>query len=83
MSAGATMIRPAYSKIASAPAKLAEYLGCGVPYLGNRDVGDVELILERNGCGVEAVRCPEAALTNFSHTEGAERYRSVYRSLAR
>ena len=33
MSAGMALIKPAYSKIASAPTKLAEYLGCGVPCL--------------------------------------------------
>jgi glycosyltransferase involved in cell wall biosynthesis len=31
MHVGAAIIRPSYSKIASAPTKLAEYLGCGVP----------------------------------------------------
>jgi glycosyltransferase involved in cell wall biosynthesis len=52
MSAGAAIIRPVYSKIASAPTKLAEYLGCGVPCLGNTGVGDMELILENQGAGV-------------------------------
>ena len=42
MSAGMALIKPAYSKIASAPTKLGEYLGCGVPCLGNAGVGDVE-----------------------------------------
>ncbi len=52
MSAGAAIIRPVYSKIASAPTKLAEYLGCGVPCLGNIGVGDMETILEGEGAGV-------------------------------
>lgn len=46
MTAGMALIKPAYSKIASAPTKLAEYLGCGVPCLGNAGVGDMESILE-------------------------------------
>jgi glycosyltransferase involved in cell wall biosynthesis len=52
MHAGAAIIKPCYSKIASAPTKLAEYLGCGVPCVGNRGVGDVEEILEGNHVGV-------------------------------
>ncbi len=52
MDAGAAIIRPVPSKIASAPTKLAEYLGCGVPCLGNVGVGDMEFILEREGGGV-------------------------------
>jgi glycosyltransferase involved in cell wall biosynthesis len=52
MSAGMALIRPSYSKIASAPTKLAEYLGCGVPCLGNAGVGDMADILEGKGVGV-------------------------------
>lgn len=71
MSAGAAIIRPVFSKIASAPTKLAEYLGCGVPCLGNVGVGDMELMLEGEGGGV--------ALRDFSE---AERVRAVDRLLA-
>lgn len=52
MSAGMAIIKPAYSKIASAPTKLAEYLGCGIPCLGNAGVGDVEEVLEGRNVGV-------------------------------
>lgn len=52
MSAGMALIKPAYSKIASAPTKLAEYLGCGVPCLGNAGVGDMAEILEGEGVGI-------------------------------
>jgi glycosyltransferase involved in cell wall biosynthesis len=52
MSAAMALIRPSYSKIASAPTKLAEYLGCGVPCLGNAGVGDMESILEGRHVGV-------------------------------
>ena len=61
MTVGAAVIKPAYSKIASAPTKLAEYLGCGVPCLGNVNVGDMEKILEGERVGV--------ALTGFSEGE--------------
>jgi glycosyltransferase involved in cell wall biosynthesis len=52
MSAGMAIIKPAYSKIASTPTKLAEYLGCGVPCLGNTGVGDMEAVLEDRRVGV-------------------------------
>jgi glycosyltransferase involved in cell wall biosynthesis len=61
MSAAMALIKPAYSKIASAPTKLAEYLGCGVPCLGNAKVGDMEDVLEGRGVGV--------ALRGFSDNE--------------
>ena len=71
MSAGAAIIRPVFSKVASAPTKLAEYLGCGVPCLGNAGVGDMEAILEGEGAGV--------ALREFTPDE---RERAVDRLLA-
>jgi len=52
MSAGAAIIDPAFSKQASAPTKLAEYLGSGVPCLGNAGVGDMAHYLEGLGTGV-------------------------------
>ncbi|HEU5286299.1 MAG TPA: glycosyltransferase, partial [Sphingomicrobium sp.] len=56
MSAGAALVKPAYSKIASAPTKLAEYLACGIPVLGNTGVGDVEILEERKvGVAVESL----------------------------
>jgi len=58
MTAGMALIKPVYSKIASAPTKLAEYLGCGVPVLGNAGVGDMAEILEGRRVGV--------ALTDFA-----------------
>ena len=52
MSAGVTLAKPVYSSQARAPTKLAEYLGCGVPCLGNAGVGDVKEILEGERVGV-------------------------------
>jgi glycosyltransferase involved in cell wall biosynthesis len=52
MHLGAALIRPSYSKIASAPTKMAEYLGCGVPCVGNAGVGDVAQILRGRNVGV-------------------------------
>jgi len=56
MHAGIFFIKPAYSKQASAPTKLAEFLGCGIPCLGNAGVGDMAEILQENGAGVAIVR---------------------------
>lgn len=64
MSAGMALIKPAFSKVASAPTKLAEYLGCGVPALGNAGVGDMVDILEGRRVGV--------ALKGFATTELAD-----------
>lgn len=60
MHAGMAIIKPVYSKTASAPTKIGEYLGCGVPVLGNAGVGDVEAILEGGRVGV-ALKSFEAA----------------------
>ncbi|MBV0913474.1 glycosyltransferase [Anianabacter salinae] len=62
MHVAAALIRPCFSKIASAPTKLAEYLGCGVPCLGNVGVGDMEEILEGRGVGVAVTKTDEAAI---------------------
>lgn len=51
MHAASALIKPSFSKIASAPTKLAEYLGCSVPCIGNYNVGDMEKILEENKIG--------------------------------
>ena len=53
MHAASALIKPCFSKIASAPTKLAEYLGCGVPCVG-KFMGkfDFENILETNKVGI-------------------------------
>ncbi|MDT9599692.1 glycosyltransferase [Sphingosinicella rhizophila] len=52
ISAGAAVRRQAYSQIACAPTKLAEYLGCGIPCLANEGIGDVKAILEEAKVGI-------------------------------
>ena len=52
MDAGLALIRPFFSKIASAPTKLAEYLGCGVPVIGNAGCGDMVQIIKKDSVGV-------------------------------
>lgn len=52
MDAGVFFIKPVFSKQASAPTKLAEFLGCGIPCLGNAGVGDMAEVLEGEQVGV-------------------------------
>ena len=52
MDAGIFFIMPVFSKRASAPTKLGEFLGCGVPCLGNAGVGDMTQVLEGEKVGV-------------------------------
>jgi glycosyltransferase involved in cell wall biosynthesis len=59
MSVGVAMIKPLFSKIASAPTKVGEYLACGVPCLANEGVGDTAAILEDEGVGVALKRFDE------------------------
>ena len=86
MSAGAAIIKPVFSKIASAPTKLAEYLGCGVPCLGNVGVGDMEKILESEGAGVAlrefTAAAREAAVSRLLRLVDEPSTRSKCRSIA-
>ena len=52
MDAGIFFIKPVFSKQASAPTKLAEFLGCGIPCLSNAGVGDMAEVLEGDQVGV-------------------------------
>jgi len=62
MDAGIFFIKPVYSKTASAPTKLGEFLGCGVPCLGNTGVGDMATILESEQVGVALNSFDEPAM---------------------
>ncbi len=64
MDAGIFFIKPAYSKQASAPTKLAEFLGCGVPCLSNSGVGDMAEVLESEGVGISISNFQEDTLEN-------------------
>lgn len=62
MDATAFFIRPSFSKQASAPTKLAEFLGCGVPCLANAGVGDMAGILRAEGVGIAVEGFDELSL---------------------
>ena len=52
MDAGIFFIKQLFSKLASAPTKLGEFLGCGIPCLTNNKIGDMQSIIEDEGVGV-------------------------------
>jgi len=52
MDASIFFIKPIFSKQASAPTKLAEFLGCGIPCLSNARVGDMAEVLKGDNVGV-------------------------------
>jgi glycosyltransferase involved in cell wall biosynthesis len=60
MDATVFFIKPVFSKQASAPTKLAEFLGCGIPCLGNAGVGDMAEVIEGERVGI-ALRSFDAA----------------------
>lgn len=62
MDAGVFFIKPVYSKMASAPTKLGEFLGCGVPILSNSGVGDMATILESEKVGIIVSRFDDASM---------------------
>ena len=64
MHATAFFIKPVFSKQASAPTKLAEFLGCGVPCLVNAGVGDMQEIVESEGVGIAVEAMDAASLHN-------------------
>jgi len=83
--AGIFIIKPLYSKMASAPTKLGEFLGCGIPCLGNSGVGDMAGILENEQVGVALSRFDDDSMReaidrilHLTHTAGIkERCRNV------
>jgi len=52
MDAGIFFINQLFSKKASAPTKLGEFLGCGIPCLTNNKIGDMQLIIESENVGI-------------------------------
>ncbi len=50
--AGISFIKPVFSKMASSPTKVGEYLAAGLPVVLNADVGDTEALIRENSVGV-------------------------------
>mgnify|MGYP001273952905 CR=1 FL=1 len=47
-----SLIKNCYSKQASSPTKIAEYLACGVPIIANAGVGDMDELIISRGVGI-------------------------------
>ena len=62
MDAGVFFIKPVFSKQASAPTKLAEFLGCGIPCLSNAGVGDMAEVLEKDQVGLAITSFDDKAM---------------------
>ncbi|MEA3001160.1 MAG: hypothetical protein QOK17_2993 [Sphingomonadales bacterium] len=62
MTIGTALKQPSYSQLGCAPTKLAEYLGCGVPVLVNKGIGDVAEIVAEHRVGVVLEGFDEADL---------------------
>ncbi len=46
------LIKPCFSKLASSPTKVGEYLAAGLPFIANAGIGDVDDLLARERVGV-------------------------------
>jgi len=62
MNAAVFFYRPMFSKIATSPTRLGEFLGCGIPCLTNAGIGDITEILEGSGAGVTISSFDDAEL---------------------
>lgn len=49
---GLIFYKPAFSTIGRSPTKLAEYWACGIPVLGQKGVGDLDILAERYDSGL-------------------------------
>ncbi len=62
MDAGIFFIKPVWSKRASCPTRMGEFLACGKPCLGNFGVGDVAVDLAETGTGLAVDSFDDATL---------------------
>ena len=62
MDAGVFFIKSVFSKRASAPTKLAEFLSCGIPCLSNEGIGDMKEVLEGEQVGILLTSFDEVAI---------------------
>jgi glycosyltransferase involved in cell wall biosynthesis len=69
-----SFIKPCYSKRASSPTKIAEYLAAGLPVICNAGIGDLDEVVEADRVGVIASRLDrESYLQALSDVESLRR----------
>jgi len=84
--AGVALVRPTFSKVASCPTKLGEYLACGLPVASTSGIGDVDEILSGGGgvilpdTGASGLDAAARALVERARDPGSA---AVCRELAR
>jgi glycosyltransferase involved in cell wall biosynthesis len=66
---GIAFYRPGFSKLATSPVKVTEYLACGLPFVINAGVGDSESLVDREGAG--------SLVSDFSGSEYARAIASI------
>tara|TARA_Y100001970_G_scaffold86868_2_gene109615 strand:- start:3935 stop:5131 length:1197 start_codon:yes stop_codon:yes gene_type:complete len=64
MDAAIFFIKPVFSKQSSSPTKLAELLGCGIPCLSNKGVGDMSRIIDAERVGISLGDFSESSIAN-------------------
>ena len=62
VSASIFFLKPVFSKQASAPTKLGEFLACGIPCLTNDGVGDMGEIIKKSNVGVAISEFDDASV---------------------
>lgn len=63
MSFGSLFFTAGVSKLGSAPTRMAEFLSCGIPVIGNRGVGDMADLIEKYNVGVVIEDGSDSSLT--------------------
>ncbi len=63
---GISFRKPAFSQIAAAPTKIAEYLAAGIPVVSNAGTGDVDEILQRESVGLTVHSFDDATLAQVA-----------------
>jgi glycosyltransferase involved in cell wall biosynthesis len=79
--AAVSFARPGFSKIASSPVKVAEYLAAGLPVVMNRGVGDFDELMDTCPATVDAGDMSASALESAA-LQLAQTTRERFRSLA-
>jgi len=76
--------QPSVSRRASSPTKFGEYLACGLPFVANTGIGDVDDLLARTGAGAivtapstEAYRAAADRIRALATPAGRERWRAI------
>ena len=81
---GLFFIKPVFSKQASSPVKMGEFLAMELPMVTNGGVGDVADIMAESGAGVTIARVDDAAYRDALDTlQGLTKERARWRKAAR